>query len=61
MDVVVDKNKKPKKLRLITSFLIIAFSIVLLIYAISNNKITIIVIIILSIKIVNVYLLYKNS
>jgi hypothetical protein len=61
MDVIAQKNKKSKKIRLITSFLIIMFSIVLLIYTMGNRKITILVIMIITIKIVNIYLLYRKS
>lgn len=60
MDVIAGKNKETKKLRLITSFLIITLSIVLLYYSIENYKIIILIIIILIIKIVDVYLLLKR-
>jgi len=54
MDVMTYKNKKTKKIRLITSFLIIIFSIILLIYAIiSDEPIAIIVALILIIKIID--------
>jgi multisubunit Na+/H+ antiporter MnhG subunit len=59
MDVVERKNKITKKLRLITSFLIITFSIIILIYSVDNYKITFLMIIILITKIVEVYLLKK--
>jgi len=55
MDVIADKNKK---LRPLTSFLIITISIVLLIYANNDNMIILLVIIILVIKMLNIYLTY---
>jgi len=57
MDVVAVKNKKIKKLRLITSFLIITLSIILLYYAIIiDEPIVIFVIFILIIKITDLIL-----
>jgi hypothetical protein len=54
MDVMAVKNKKIKKLRLLTSFIIIALSIILLIYAIiSDEPIVILVVLILMIKIID--------
>jgi len=51
MDVVNCKNKNTKKLRLITSFLIIILSIILLVYEIiSDEPIVILVALILIIK-----------
>lgn len=57
MDVVAGKNKKTKKLRLITSIIIITLSIIILVYSVGNYKITFLMIIILIIKIVDIYLL----
>ncbi len=57
MDVIADNNIK---LRLITSFLTITISIVILIYSASNYMIVSLMIIILIIKIVDVYLQYKK-
>ena len=57
MDVVTGKNKKTKKLRLITSIIIITLSIIILVYSVGNYKITFLMIIILIIKIVDIYLL----
>jgi len=55
MDVMIGINKKTKKLRFITSFLIITLSIILLIYAITSNEpIIILVVIILIIKIIDI-------
>jgi len=57
MDVVNCKNKNTKKLRLITSFLIIILSIILLVYAIiSDEPIVILVVLILIIKITDLLL-----
>ena len=57
MDVMTDKSIKTKKLRLITSSLIIALSIILLIYAIiSDEPIVILIVIILIIKIIDIIL-----
>jgi lipid-A-disaccharide synthase-like uncharacterized protein len=57
MDVMAVKNKKIKKLRLITSFLIITLSIILLVYAIiSDEPIVILVALILIIKITDLLL-----
>jgi len=57
MDVVAVKNKKIKKLRLITSFLIITLSIILLVYAITiDEPIVILVVFILIIKIIDLLL-----
>ena len=57
MDVMTDKSIKTKKLRLITSFLIIALSIILLIYAIINDgSIVILIVFILIIKIIDLIL-----
>lgn len=57
MDVVTGKNKKTKKLRLITSIIIITISIIILVYSVGNYKITFLMIIILIIKMVDIYLL----
>jgi len=52
---MASKNKNIKKLRLITSFLIITLSIILLVYAIiSHEPILILVVIILLIKITDI-------
>jgi uncharacterized membrane protein len=61
MDVMAVKNKKIKKLRLITSFLIITLSIILLVYAIiSDEPIVIIVVLILVVKIIDlIFNFYK--
>ena len=61
MDVVAVNNKKIKKLRLLTSFLIIALSIILLVHAIlSVEPIVILVFLILVVKIIDlVYNLYR--
>jgi len=61
MDVMIDKNNKIKKLRLITSFLIITISIILLIYAITiYNSVVILVFLILIFKIIDLKLfLYR--
>ena len=61
MNVVAIKNKKIKKLRPLTSFLIIAFSIILLIYAIINDEpIVILVVLILIVKIMDlIFNLYR--
>ena len=57
MEVVTGKNKNTKKLRLITSFLIIILSIILLVYAIiSDEPIVILVALILIIKITDLLL-----
>ena len=57
MDVMAVKNKKIKKLRLITSFLIITLSIILLIYAITiDEPIVILVVLILIIKVTHLLL-----
>ena len=57
MDVMTDKSIKTKKLRLITSSLIIALSIILLIYAIINDEsIVILIVFILIIKIIDLIL-----
>ena len=61
MDVMSYKNKKTKKLRLTTSFLIITLSIILLFYAIIiDEPIVIIVILILIIKITDLLLNLKK-
>jgi hypothetical protein len=61
MDVVAVKNKKIKKLRLITSFLIITLSIILLVYAIiSDEPMAILVVLILVVKIIDlIFNFYK--
>jgi hypothetical protein len=61
MDFVAVKNKKIKKLNLLTSFLIITLSIILLVYAINSNEpIVIIVILILVAKIIDlIFNFYK--
>jgi len=57
MDVMTHKSIKTKKLRLIISSLIIALSIILLIYAlISDEPIVIIIVFILIIKIIDIIL-----
>jgi len=57
MEVVTGKNKNTKKLRLITSFLIIILSIILLVYAIINDEpIVILVFLILIFKITDLLL-----
>ena len=57
MDVTADKNIKTKKLRLITSTIIIALSIIILIYAIiSDESIVILIVFILIIKIIDIIL-----
>jgi lipid-A-disaccharide synthase-like uncharacterized protein len=57
MDVMAIKNKKIKKLRLITSFLIITLSIILLVYAITiDEPIVILVVLILIIKVTHLLL-----
>jgi hypothetical protein len=61
MDVMIDKNNKIKKLRLITSFLIITISIILLIYAITiYNSIVLIVFLILIFKIIDLILILNR-
>ena len=61
MEVVTSKNKSIKKLRLITSFLIITLSIVLLVYAmIRNESILLLIIIIFIVKILDlIFNFYK--
>jgi len=61
MDVVAVKNKKIKKLRLLTSFLILSISIILFIYAIiSDEPIVIIVVLIITVKIMDlIFSLYR--
>ena len=62
MDVMTYKNKKIKKLRLITSFLIITLSNILLVYAIISDKpIVILVVFILIIEITDLLLNLKKS
>jgi len=57
MDVVTVKNKKIKKLRLITSFFIITLSIILLVYAVIRDEpIVILVVFILLIKTIDIIL-----
>ena len=57
MDVMTYKNKKTKKLRIITSFLIITLSIILLIYAIIDNEpIAVLVVFILITKMLDLIL-----
>jgi hypothetical protein len=57
MDPADVKNKRIKKLRLLTSFLIITLSIILLVYAITiDEPIVIIVFLILIIKITDLLL-----
>jgi len=57
MDVMTYKNKKTKKLRLITSLLIITLSIILIIYAIiSDEPIVILIVFILIIKMMDLLL-----
>jgi hypothetical protein len=57
MDGIIDKKKPTKKYRIITSFLIITLSIILLIYAfISDEPIILLVIFILIVKIVDLIL-----
>jgi hypothetical protein len=55
MGVIAVKNKKIKKLRLLTSFLIITLSIILLIYAkLSDEPMVILVFFILIVKIIDI-------
>jgi len=62
MDVMIGKNNKTKKLRFITSFLIITLSIILTIYAIySDETIVILVFIILIIKIIDITFKLHNN
>jgi membrane protein YdbS with pleckstrin-like domain len=57
MDVMIEKKTKTKKLKYITSFLIIAISIILLTYAIINDEpMVILVSLILIIKIFDIAL-----
>jgi hypothetical protein len=57
MDVMIDKKTKTKKLKFITSFLIITFSIILLAYVIINDEpMVILVALILIIKIFDIAL-----
>jgi hypothetical protein len=54
MDVMTGKNINTKKLRLITSFLIITLSIILLVYAIvSDEPVIILIVLILIIKLID--------
>jgi hypothetical protein len=54
MNVMVVKNKKIKKLRLVTSFLIITLTIILLFYAITiDEPITLLIVFIPIIKIID--------
>jgi hypothetical protein len=60
MDVTAVKNKNIKKLRPLTSFLIITLSIILLIYiTISNEPMAILVVFIIIIKIIDLTLKYR--
>jgi hypothetical protein len=60
MDVVAVKNKNIKKLRPLTSFIIITLSIILLIYVtISNEPMAILVVFIIIIKIIDLILKYR--
>jgi len=55
MDVMINNKTKTKKLKLITSFLVIIISIILLFYAIINDEpIIILVTLILIIKIIDI-------
>jgi hypothetical protein len=62
MGVVANKNNKIKKLKLLTSFLIITLSIILIIYAIlSDEPIIILVVSILIVKIIDIiFNLYRT-